>query len=151
MSFKLIDLTHSLTENAPTWEGTCGFHLVTEHDYLEDADKVSFKVQKISLSCGIGTHIDAPAHCIKNSITIDQIPLDHLVDLPGYCIDISYRINQDNCLTADDIFEFESIHGILKEKSCVLINTGWHRYWDDALQYHNEYQFPYVRIEAAEL
>lgn len=151
MPFELIDLTHTLTKNAPTWEGSCGFQLTTEHDYIDDSDAVSFKVQKMSLNCGIGTHIDAPAHCIKNSITIDQIPLNDLVNLPGYCIDISKRLDQDNCLTANDIFEFEATLGPLQEKSCVLINTGWHRYWNDPLKYHNEFQFPYVQADAAEL
>lgn len=151
MPSKLIDLTHALTEKTPTWDGSCGFHLTLEHDYLDDQNTVSFKVQQMSLNCGIGTHIDAPAHCIKNAITIDQIPLIHLVNIPGYCLNISNRLNQDNCLTAHDIIKFESNHGIIQENSCVLINTGWNRYWENASQYHNEFRFPYVQIDAAEL
>lgn len=151
MSTKLIDLTHALTDKTPTWDGSCGFHLTIENDYLNNQNAVSFKVQQMSLNCGIGTHIDAPAHCIQNSITIDQIPLNQLVNIPGYCIDISNRLDQDNCLTVNDILEFEAIHGIIQENSNVLINTGWHRYWDTASHYHNKFQFPYVQIEAADL
>jgi kynurenine formamidase len=151
MSFKLIDLTHTLTEKTPTWDGRCGFHLMTDHDYLDNSDAVSFKVQTMSLHCGIGTHIDAPAHCFKQAMTIDQIPLNHLINIPGYSMDISHRLNQDNCLTAKDIIEFETTHGLIQENSCVLINTGWHRYWDNASQYHNEYRFPHVQPEAAAL
>lgn len=151
MSYNLIDLTHTLTKNAPTWDGSCGFHLMTEHDYSENSDVISFKVQKLSIGCGIGTHIDAPAHCIKNSMTIDQIPLNHLINLPGYCIDISERFDQDNTLTAADIIKYEETHGIIQAHSCVLINTGWHQYWNDEVLYHNNYRFPYVQSDAAEL
>ncbi|QOL19356.1 cyclase family protein [Candidatus Bodocaedibacter vickermanii] len=151
MPAKLIDLTHALTEKTPTWDGRCGFHLTIEHDYLDDQNAVSFKVQRMSLDCGIGTHIDAPAHCIKNAMTIDQIPLNHLVNIPGYGIDISNRLDQDNCLTANDIFEFEATHGTIQENSCVLINTGWHQYWEDASHYHNKYRFPYIHTDAGEL
>jgi kynurenine formamidase len=151
MSLKLIDLTHTLTEKTPSWEGRCGFRVATEHDYLDDPDAISFRVQTVSMNCGIGTHLDAPAHCIKNALTIDQIPLDHLINIPGYCIDISSRCDQDNCLTAYDILEFEATHGIIQDNSCVLINTGWPRYWNDAERYHNDYQFPYVQIDSAEL
>ncbi len=122
-----------------------------EHDYLDDQNAVSFKVQQMSLNCGIGTHLDAPAHCIKNAMTIDQIPLTYLVNITGYCIDISHRIDQDNCLTTDDILKFETTHGLIQENSCVLINTGWHQYWEDASHYHNKYRFPYVHTDAAEL
>jgi kynurenine formamidase len=149
MSFKLIDLTHALSEKAPTWDGGCGYQLTMESDYVSDSP-VSFKVQSMSLNCGIGTHIDTPAHCIKGMSTIDQIPLDHLIN-PGYLIDISHRLHADNYLTAQDILEFEAQNEIIQENSCVLVNTGWYRYWDDAPAYHNKFQFPYVHSEAANL
>lgn len=150
MSFKLIDLTHTLSENAPTWDGRCGYHLKTDHQYLKDSSLVSFKIQSMSLPCGIGTHMDAPAHCYKDLSTVDQIPLEHLIN-PGYLIDISYRLHADNYLTAEDIREFEEENGRIQEKSCVLINTGWYQYWNNARQYHNEFHFPYIHRDAAEL
>jgi kynurenine formamidase len=150
MSFNIIDLTHTLTEKTPNWDGNCGFHLITNHDYLHDSSSVSFKVQSMSLNCGVGTHIDAPAHC-KGLSTVDQISLSHLVNLPGYCVDISHRMHADNYLTSEDVLEFEKRNGLIQENSCVLINTGWHRYWNDACQYHNGFQFPYIHKGAAEL
>lgn len=150
MSLKFIDLTHTLTETAPTWDGHCGFHLTTDHDYLSDSPTVSFKVQSMSMPCGMGTHIDAPAHCFKGLSTIDQIPLDYLIN-SGYLIDISHRLHADNYLTVNDILEFEEKNGVIHKNSCILINTGWHRHWNDARQYHNEFRFPYIHKDAAEL
>lgn len=150
MSSKFIDLTHALTESAPTWDLGCGYHLKTDHQYLKDSSLVSFKIQSMSLPCGIGTHMDAPAHCYKDLCTIDQILLEHLIN-PGCVIDISNRLHPDNYLTAQDVFAFEEKNGRIQENSCVLINTGWHQYWNDAHQYHNEFHFPYINRDAAEL
>ena len=36
-------------------------------------------VSKLSLSSHTATHIDAPAHFIKDGLTVDKLPLEHLV------------------------------------------------------------------------
>jgi kynurenine formamidase len=150
MSLKIIDLTHLITENAPTWDNSCGFHLKTLYDYQEENDQISFKVQSVTINCGIGTHIDAPAHCFKHLPTIDQLSIEDLIQT-GYLIDISDRMSEDNCLTASDILQFEDQYGHILENSCVLINTGWHTYWNQAEAYHNNYRFPYIEAAAAEI
>lgn len=150
MSYKLIDLTHTLTSSTPSWDGGCGYHLMTDHDYLDDSSVPFFKVQSLSMPCGIGTHMDAPAHCIKGAATIDQISMDLLIN-PGIVIDISDRLHADNCLTAHDIQAFEARNGRIEKNCCVLINTGWHQYWNTPKLYHNQFYFPYVHSEAADL
>lgn len=147
---KLIDLTHTISSTAPTWEGSCGFHLQTVHNYSENLSQTSFKVQSVTMNCGIGTHIDAPAHCFKNFPTVDQIPLEQLIN-PGILIDISSRQNPHNNLSINDIYEFEHKYGYIEKNTCVLVNTGWYKYWNQPTQYHNNYEFPYVNILAAEL
>lgn len=146
---KIIDLTHTLTPSIPTWDGNCGFHLKTNHDYIEDQEQITFKVQSMSLNCGIGTHVDAPAHCFSSLQSIEQLPLESLIN-PGILIDISHRSDANNFLHSDDIFNFESIYGQIPENSCVLIHTGWEQHWPTP-KYHNNYQFPYISAEAATL
>lgn len=143
MTTKLIDLTHTLTPNIPTWDMSCGFTLTT------DADGI-FKVQSMDMKCGIGTHMDAPADCMHEGIIIDAIQLTQLIN-PGYLIDISHRCHGDSCLTVEDIVEFEARYNPRWKDSCVLINTGWHSRWETPAEYHNGYRFPYIEENAAAL
>lgn len=141
---KIIDLTHTITPHIPTWDMSCGFRLTTESE-----DDI-FKIQSMSMNCGIGTHIDAPAHCINGAAAIDDIPLDQFMT-QGYMIDLSHRCSADNCLTVQDVLEFEMRHKPQWMDTCVLINTGWHSLWNTPDQYHNDYRFPYIDYEAASM
>ena len=49
---KIIDLTHTLCEDIPTWDGSCGFELATIKDYKDFTGPDLFRVQKIT--CGAG-------------------------------------------------------------------------------------------------
>lgn len=59
--YKIIDLSHILDEATIAWDGNCGFEHILETDYADCASEVPFRVQKIKMPAGIGTHIDAPA------------------------------------------------------------------------------------------
>ena len=45
------------------------------------------------MRAGIGTHMDAPAHCIRNGATIADIPLQRLIH-PCVMIDVSAKANE---------------------------------------------------------
>jgi kynurenine formamidase len=147
---KLIDLTHTISDDTPTWDGSCGFQLQTLSNYYENPTKVSFKVQSVTMNCGIGTHIDAPAHCFKDLPTIDKLSLEQLIN-PGVLIDISSRRSPHNSLSVNDILAFEDTYGRITKNTYVLVNTGWHRFWHQPTYYHNNYEFPYINISAAKL
>lgn len=145
---QVIDLTHTITPNIPTWEGSCGFHIDTTHDYLNTTP--SFKVQTIhKMNCGLGTHIDAPAHYFEGMPTIEQLSVSDFFK-PTVTLDISNRLHEDNTLTTNDITLFETIYGEIQEGSIVIVNTGWHTHWPTE-KYHNNYIFPYVSEAAANL
>ena len=86
--YKMIDLTHSLKENIPAWDLDCSFKNEITLDYSDCKSTVKFRVQKISMPAGIGTHIDSPSHCGKNGATISEIPLEKLIS-PCVVIDVS--------------------------------------------------------------
>lgn len=145
---RIIDLTHPISNKIPTWDLSCGFHLTTTCDYLEPQSQPSFKVQSMNTPCGVGTHIDAPAHCYAKGKTVEQLPMDTLI-VPAIVIDISARSNSDNALTRDDIERFEATHGPIQHGASILIYTGWSQHWNTPEKYHNNYQFPYVEEVAA--
>jgi len=148
---KLIDLTHSLTETIPNWTMECGFKKTIVRDYQDcAANEVKFKVQKIECFSGIGTHIDAPAHCIPHGKSIAEIPLAHLF-APCVVIDVSKIMYARYCVSAEDIHAFEKRYGVIQNDAFVMVYTGWSQYWTNPIRYRNDLVFPSISLEAAEL
>jgi kynurenine formamidase len=147
--YQLIDLTHTLQADIPTWEGGCGFHHELQSDY-SDCDKAdSFRVMKIKLEAGIGTHMDAPSHCIPGGLSIHHFDVSELC-MPCAVIDITAHCFPSYSLTLQDVVSFENRYGPLIEGSCVMIKTGWSQFWGNREQYHHQHVFPSVSIEAAD-
>jgi kynurenine formamidase len=170
--YNIIDLTHELGQDIPSWDGNCGFRHEVLLDY-EDCTirnrtlrtEVQFRVQKLHMEAGIGTHIDAPAHCIPGGTTVEQLELKNLA-APAVVIDISSRMKDflqlsgsqfggwdDKSLSVQptDILDFEKQHGEIAPGSFVIIHTGWSRYWGNPEKYRNNHHFPSVAGSTAEL
>lgn len=146
--FTLIDLTHTLSPTIPSWNGSCGFQHSIKLDYTQGSD-VSFRVQQIKMHAGIGTHIDAPSHCIPGGLSIDALPLENLL-APCSCIDLSKKADASYVVSVNDMKEFERQYGSIEKGSVVIIHTGWAARWNDPESYRNDYHFPSVSEEAAE-
>ena len=146
--YRLIDCTHTLGEATPSWDGSCGFHCEVNLDYQDCTEEVKFKVQKLKMHAGIGTHIDAPAHCCPQGMTVDQIDLASLI-APCVVIDISDRAHESYQLTEEDIEYFEKQRGRIQPGVFVFVRTGWEKYWGDSHKYRNNQCFPSVSKSAA--
>ena len=148
--YKIIDLTHILDENSPSWHGDCGFHCKITLDYADFTTKPTFRTQELTMRAGMGTHMDAPAHCIPGAASIEQIPLSQLC-IPCVVIDVSAVSHECYSVSSQDIEQFEAKHGAIASDTFVMIKTGWERFWYAPEKYHNNYVFPSVSAEAAEL
>ena len=126
--YKIIDLTHCLDETIPSWNGGCGFNHETKLDYAVCTTEVKFRVQQLRMHAGIGTHIDAPAHCIPGGITVEKLALNDLI-APCVMIDVSEAADERYRVSVRDIEKFEKVHGTLQPGCFVLIRTGWERFW----------------------
>eukprot|EP01132_Coremiostelium_polycephalum_P002846 gene2846-3537_t len=173
--WKIIDLTHKISKDTPSWDGGCGFNLKIVWDYdavyetpgdnvggdggkekddniiTKDDEPPVFRINQIEhMPAGFGTHMDSPAHCYKGGRTIDQISLQKDCIAPCVVIDVSKIANlEDFLLTNNDIENFEKEHGRISEGSFVIVRTGWDKYWDQPLLYRNDLQFPSISKEAA--
>lgn len=78
------------------------------------------------MQAGVGTHIDAPAHCIPNGRTVDQLTLEELI-VPCYKIELTTKYVGD-----------------IEKNSLVIIETGWGKYWNQPEKYHS---FPAIPEE----
>jgi len=91
------------------------------------------------------THIDAPYHFNQHGRTLDQIPLEDLIDIPGVMIDIYDKVHhyvdgrlsvvENYALTRKDILEWEKVNGLIPPRSVVLLRSGWGFRWPNAVEY----------------
>jgi kynurenine formamidase len=146
---KLVDLTHGLNANIPHWDLDCGFKCQTVTDYDECETLTKFKVQQLQMVSGIGTHMDAPSHCIRDGLSIADIPLAHLIR-PCVVIDVSPKVHENYQVTINDIEEFEAKFKQIANGTLVIIHTGWSQYWHSP-KYRNDLHFPSVSAPAAQL
>lgn len=119
-------------------------------DYADCAGEDKFRVMKISMDAGIGTHMDAPSHCIPGGLCVHDFDITALC-MPCVTIDVSNKCPEYYSVTPQNIVDFEIKHGPIMKDTCVMIKTGWSRFWHEPLKYHNRHVFPSVSLEAANL
>ncbi len=147
---KFIDLTHTLSSDTVSWDGDCGFTLTNQVDYQDCVSPDLFRVQKIETRAGMGTHMDAPAHCISGGKTIEALELSDLIT-DCVVIDVSNEADENFLVTPEVIESFEKEYGKIPERAFVIFYTGWSNYWDDKEKYRNNLQFPSVSEETAKV
>lgn len=148
--YQLIDLTHTLDKDIPAWDDGCAFETQIKFDYAQCEGDVKFRVQNFSMYACAGTHMDVASHCVPGGTEVDAIPLNELI-APCVVIDVSAQAHEAYLVQQSDIEQFETIHGTIQPHSIVMIKTGWSRFWPDALRYRNNYVFPTISGEAAQL
>lgn len=148
--FKIVDLTHEISPQIPTFDGGCGFELRMTTDYKDCKEPNLFRVYEVKFRSGIGTHIDSPAHCIPGGDTIEKMKLE---DLITDCIVIRTKdqTSEDYPITPNLIEEFETKNGKIAENTFVIFQTGWEKFWATPDQYVNNHKYPYVHEDTARL
>ena len=146
--FNIIDLTHTLEDNIPSFDLNCGFVQEIKSDYSDCTGEVKFRINQLKIENGIGTHVDAPAHCIPGGLSIEKLAFENLV-VPCVVIDVSKSVHERYSVSVEDIKTFEIEYGEITEGQFVMIRTGWEMYWNDKEKYHNNYIFPSISKEAS--
>ncbi|MDD1687666.1 cyclase family protein [Methanoregula sp.] len=77
----IIDITRPLAGNSLAYPGDTAPHFI-------QSDAGLYLVSDIRMSSHSGTHIDAPVHYLKTGLTVDELPLSHLIG-PCRVLDVS--------------------------------------------------------------
>jgi arylformamidase len=132
---KIIDLTHLLNAEVTVYPGT-------EKPVFVEANTVEkdgFAEQKITIYTHTGTHIDAPAHMLKNGKSLDQLNPEIFYG-KAICI---------NCSNATGKYierkDLEPYSKRIEEVDFVLLKTGWSKKWKSK-DYFND--FPVLSKES---
>jgi kynurenine formamidase len=122
---RIVDLTHLLTPDFPTYNGTVDLAIETVKEFSRDR----CNVKRWTVREHMGTHVDAPLHFSAGGASIDDVPIEDLV-VPLVVIDISARAQDDSDtqVTPQDILAHEAKYGPLPDRACVAMHSGWDRF-----------------------
>jgi len=156
LSFPLtvIDLTHTLDDRSPNWEGTeqSPFHA----EELGNLARDGYYSRSFTTEEHYGTHLDAPAHFAADGWTVEQIPAERLVrPLAVLNVRAKAMLDSDYVVSLQDVADWERQHGAIPEGAVVMAYTGWEEYWGSQARYRNEQpdgltHYPGFGLEAAE-
>lgn len=132
---KIIDLTHTISEDMPVYPGTNPPILKSANTYIEDG----FKETLITMYSHTGTHMDPPAHLFEERTTLDAFSISQFV---GKALVIDCRhLNEGDKISMDII----RLYGDKAENAeFLLFNIGWDKRWG-TMEYFNDY--PYIDNE----
>lgn len=135
---KIIDLTHTITENMPVYPGTDQPSLKIICNHENDG----FKETSLTMASHTGTHMDAPNHIFADRTTLDNLPVEQFIG-SALVIDCS-DLQQGKEISMDLI-------NAVKEKAdqadFLLFFTGWDQYWGTPTYFGN---YPYLTEEVAD-
>lgn len=132
----VIDLTHSLNDHSPNWEGTEKSPF--EAHELGNIDRDGYYSRVFTTQEHYGTHLDAPAHFAKGMWTVDKIPPERLVR-PLVVLDVRAKVkgNPDYEVCVQDVADWESAHGPVPSGAVVVAYTGWDARWHSQKEFQN--------------
>jgi len=149
---QVIDLTHTMSPDFPTFFGVPGVELEKKFDLKKDG----FNLNWWHIVEHAGTHLDAPIHFSENGPALEAIGADTLV-LPLVVVSVPEAAarDPDYQLSRADLAAWEKRHGKIPQRACVAMNSGWARHAADAAKFTGKdsagvLHFPGIAPQAAE-
>ena len=117
---RIIDLTHTITQDMPVYPGTLPPKLQTANTVEKDG----FKETLLSMFSHTGTHIDAPAHLFAGKTTLDAFPAAQFV---GKALVIDCRdLAEGSTVTLAHLAPYGDK---VKRADFLLFCFGWDKKW----------------------
>ena len=134
-SKQYVDLTHSFGPESPVWSGfgqakmTPATDPKTREPYTIAKD--GFRATYYEMVGQYGTHVDPPAHFDEKGITMDEIPLKHMI-LPLIVLDNTpYQAKDENhAFSIADLQKWEKKNGRIQPGAFVALRTDMSKDWD---------------------
>ncbi|GGC48749.1 cyclase [Siccirubricoccus deserti] len=119
---RVVELTHSLGPNFPTFDGAPAIEIERKLSFARDG----YNMNKLTYLEHVGTHFDAPIHFSTNGPSVDAIPVESLV-CPLVVLNVTERAaaDPDYQLTPEDLAAHERTHGRIPQGACVALRSGW--------------------------
>ncbi|MBE6479832.1 MAG: cyclase family protein [Olsenella sp.] len=118
---RVIDLTHTITQDMPVFPGTDQPSIRGYATVPTDG----FRECMITLDSHTGTHMDSPAHAIADGDTLDLLPAEQFL---GKATIVDCR----DVAPGDEIGleHVEDLGSVAEEADFLVFRTGWGERWD---------------------
>ncbi len=150
---EVIDMTHTLSPDFPTFFGVPGISSQQKFNFKEHG----FNLFDLTINEHTATHVDAPLHFSADGRSVDEIAIADLV-VPLVVINIKEKAaaSPDAQVTPEDLKAWISKNGPLPERCCVAMNSGWAAKSGNAAEYvgndaENKKHFPGFHVEATKM
>lgn len=119
---RVIDLTHTLTPEFPSFFGVPGIEMEARAEFAKDG----YNMYVWKLIEHSGTHLDTPIHFAETGASVEGLLADTLV-VPLAVVDVADKVENDAdyLLSRDDLVAWEGKHGRLPRGCCVAMHAGW--------------------------
>ena len=118
---KIIDLSHFIDAGMPVFPDT-------EPPAFEETASIEtngYREKRIALCSHTGTHMDAPAHIVPGTKTLDQLPVE------TFCGD-AFLLNCAGTRKGTvDLQDLLPHTDAIRKHPFILLHTGWSQYWGD--------------------
>jgi kynurenine formamidase len=148
----VVDLTHTMSPDFPTFFGIPGIEMEKQYDFKKDG----FNMNRWRLIEHAGTHLDAPLHFSADGVSADRIVAGELV-VPLAVIDVRKRAEEDSdyLMGIEDVLAWEHRFKKLPDSCCVAMLSGWGSKVGDAAKFTGKddkgrFHFPGIHPELAE-
>ena len=148
----VIDLTHTMSPEFPTFFGVPGIEMQRQFDFKKDG----FNLFWWRIVEHAGTHMDAPIHFSEGGATAEKLAAEALV-VPLAVVDVAAKAaqNADYLVTPQDLAAWEAANGRLPDNCCVAMNSGWAQHVGSAAKFTGKdaagtFHFPGFAPDAAE-
>ncbi len=130
--FRVIDLTHLISDEIPIWPGDPEIKIIKWADYQVE----KYFINQLTIGEHTGTHIGTPNTFFATGRTIEQYTLEELIK-PAVVINICQQALEDNDyqLSVQDILMWEKRNGSIPKNSYVILYTGWQQFWTNSERY----------------
>ena len=132
----IYDLSHLLHNDSPVYPGTDS----PLFEQIASIEKNGYRETSFQFHSHLGTHIDAPAHMLKDGLTLDKMDVSAfhgkaiIIHVPEETSDI------------ERIF-LEPFSKMLEDAEFVLFRTGWSNFWGQQKYFE---EFPVLTTKALE-
>jgi len=133
---RIVDLSHTVSPNMPVYPGTEQPIFITGCSIEE----IGFLEKKITMYSHTGTHVDAPAHLIKDASTLDLLAIEHF---HGSALMLNFENDKSKTINVSSLEPYEKE---IEKIDFLLIHTGWSKYWGTE-KYFSDYTV--LSLEAA--
>lgn len=133
---KIYDLSHPLNNQSPVYPGK-------KHPFFSPVSVIKtdgYRETNLCLDSHVGTHIDAPAHMLKNGKTLDELPISAFNGM-ALIVHIS---NPIKIIETQFLMNFEKE---INDVEFVLFKTGWSKFWGTEAYFKD---FPTLSNDATE-